>query len=237
MNGNTVVPVPIVRRVSIRGRHHASDSRVAWRSVIATWRPDVWRHFRCSGSELSEVSRVMARCRAALKTEISVGRTVTRTGQRTGWSADRRRQILAILHRAPHVYVHVYFMYHDTVIYMAFICYDLVAYLRFCTISWTVWLVGWSLTSLFSTNTAISDTILNSLTGLWIGFCLTRPISPCWDSFYVCVFCVSFYNTIRYNTLGPIFTWTQKLTIASLICHTEPWWGGPRGIVRLKPDP
>jgi len=117
MNGNTVVPVPIVRRVSIRGRHHASDSCVAWRSVIATWRPDVWRHFRCSGSELSEVSRVMAWCRAALKTEISVGRTVTRTGQRTGWSADRRRQTLAILHRAPHVYVHVYFMYHDSVIY------------------------------------------------------------------------------------------------------------------------
>jgi len=41
-------------------------------------------------------------------------------------------------------------------------------------------------------------THINRLTGLWIGFCLTGPISLCLDSFLcmyvnVCIFCVTVY--------------------------------------------
>ena len=48
------------------------------------------------------------------------------------------------------------------------------------------------------------------LTGLWIGFCLTGPISLCSDSFlymYVCIFCMT-----------------------ACMCSIVTWWGGPGGI-------
>ena len=55
--------------------------------------------------------------------------------------------------------------------------------------------------------------IWTDLTGLWIGFCLTGPISLCLDSFlcmYVNVFSVWLY-----------IAW---------MCSIVTWWGGPGGI-------
>ena len=50
--------------------------------------------------------------------------------------------------------------------------------------------------------------IWTELTVLWIGFCLTGPISLCLDSFFL--FCVWLY--------------------IACMCSTVTWWGGPGGI-------
>ena len=56
--------------------------------------------------------------------------------------------------------------------------------------------------------------IWTELTVLWIGFCLTGPISLCLDSFYTC---------------RPMYVFSVCLYIACM-CSIVTWWGGPGGI-------
>jgi len=56
-------------------------------------------------------------------------------------------------------------------------------------------------------------THMNRLTVLWIGFCLTGPISLCLDSFLCVYYFVSDY-----------------ILHACVLCSIVTWWGGPGGI-------
>jgi len=62
---------------------------------------------------------------------------------------------------------------------------------------------------LCSANRGERSTPLALTNSLWIGFCLTGPISLCLDSF-LCALCVSLY--------------------IARMCSIVTWWGGPGGI-------
>jgi len=77
---------------------------------------------------------------------------------------------------------------------------------------------------------------LNSLVGLWVGFCLTRPISLCLVHFCVCALCFSYMlyycNMVRWtwwNRSSILRTSTSfsALTLFGLVIwpiKTRPWY-------------
>jgi len=78
------------------------------------------------------------------------------------------------------------------------------------------------------------------LTVLWIGFCLTGPISLCLNSFFVCmyVFSVCLYIVCMCSIVtwwsgpGGIEAWSLGLLVPSMLWHC---WSGH--LTRKNPDP
>ena len=68
--------------------------------------------------------------------------------------------------------------------------------------------------------------IWTDLTGLWIGFCLSGPISLCLDSFlcmYVCIFCMTVYCMNVYYCYMVRWTWWDWSLSLGLLLPSVLW--------------